>query len=248
MKLITKIAVLGALCAMAVGAFAQGRGGMRGGFQQNKYMLLRSKDIQTDLKLSDDQVKKLTDLQTKQQEDMRSAFQNAQASGSPPDPAEMKKINDGYTSQFDAVLTGDQKMRLDQLFVQWQKGRALTNEEVQNKLGLSDDQKAKIKDLMDKYNEANRALFQKVQNQEISREDMQTTMKQNTDTLNDQLGKVLTDSQTAKFKDMQGAPFTGQWPTMGGGRRGGGGPGGGGGGGGRAGGGGNGGGGGGGGR
>lgn len=209
---------------MALGASAQNR--MRGAFTPSKYSLLRNKDVQSDLKLSDDQIKKVGDVQSKQMEEMRTMRENMQASGGPPDMATIqaafKKMNDTYNPQYEAVLTSDQKARLDQLFIQSRKSAALADPDVQTKLGLSDDQKAKIKDLMDKEGEANRSLFEKFRNQEITQEDMQPIMQKNRETLNTELAKVLTDDQNAKFKDMQGAPFAGKFDQGGFGRRGGG--------------------------
>jgi len=225
MKLINKLAVAVALFAVVAGAYAQG-GRRGGGFQMTPNMLLSQKDVQTDLKMSDDQVKKITDLQTKQREEMRSAFQNAQASGGGGDmAATMKKMNDDYKVQYDAVLTPDQQTRLHQIFIQWRKNQAILDPEVQTALNITSDQKTSITDLQSKRDEANTALREKQQSGEVSREEGQAIRTKNDATFEDQLGKILTSDQAAKLKDMGGAPFTGKIDMggFGGGRRGGGG-------------------------
>jgi periplasmic protein CpxP/Spy len=224
MKLINKLAVAVALFAVVAGAYAQG-GRRGGGFQMNPYMLLRSKDVQTDLKMTDDQVKKVTDIQTKEQEEVRSNMQNSQASGSF-DPAAMqatmKKMNDEYNPQINAVLTPDQQTRLHQIFVQWRKNQAILDPDVQGALGISSDQKAQITDLQSKRDEANNALREKQRSGELTREDATTIRTKNDATFEDQLAKLLTPDQAAKLKDMGGAPFTGkiEMGFGGGGRRG----------------------------
>jgi hypothetical protein len=201
---------------MALGAVAQGRGGGRGfGGPPNKYGLLRSKDVQTDLKLSDDQVKKIEDIQAKEGEEMRTQRENMMASGERSDMATMraamKKMNDTYAPQFDAVLNSDQKTRLLQLYVQDAKEQSLNDPEVQSKLGLSDDQIAKIKKLNDDHDKANGAIFQKMFSQEMTREDAQPIIQKNDSALKDALAGLLTPDQVTKFKDLQGAPFSGQF-------------------------------------
>jgi len=226
MKLITKLAVLATLLALVTGAVAQGGGGGGQGrgmrFQPTPTMILRSKDVQTDLKLTDDQTKKLTDIQAKQQEEMQSMFQNAQSSGTPPDPAAMKKISDSYKAQYEAVLTPEQNKRLKEIFIQWRKNQAILDPDVQAALGITADQKAKIDDLASNFQKANAELGQKIRNNEITREDATPIRDKNNATYEEDLGKVLTPDQASKLKEMGGAPFTGKI-QMGGGRRGGGG-------------------------
>lgn len=220
MKLISKITIIFALSALALGAFAQrGGGGMRGGFM-NKYMLLNMKDVQTDMKLSDDQVAKLKTLSDQQREDMRSAMENARASGDMSSMGEArKKINDEYKPKYDAVLNAEQMTRLDQLFLQFRKGQALSDADLQQKLGMTEDQKGQVETLFKQQQDANRALFEKVRNQEMTQDDAFAAFRKNNDILSDQLMKILTPDQQAKLTAMEGAPFQGKFDTPQFGRR-----------------------------
>jgi hypothetical protein len=60
------------------------------------------------------------------------------------------------------------------------------------------------------------SLFQKVQSGEIQREDMQAGMQKNQQALKDGVAAILTDSQKAKFKELQGKEFKFDEDTNGG--------------------------------
>lgn len=223
MKLIAKAVALATLLVIAAGAFAQGGGGQgRGGFGRmfnNPTMLLGSKDVQTDLNLTDDQKTKINAILAKSREDMQSARENAQASGSGFDPSVFQKIMEDATSQINTILTPDQQNRLKQIAIQNQKNRAILQPEVQDQLGLSQDQKDKIKSLDDAYNAAQGELRQKMRGaDDATRQSVRADMQKNTDALDAELGKVLTPDQAAKLKSMGGAPFTGkiEMPRFGG--------------------------------
>lgn len=225
MKTLTKLAIFATLLAMSAGAFAQGRGfGRFGGNMGGPERLLNRKDVAADLKLTDDQQSKIKDLRAKERADMDAQRANSSASGDFSAMREaMKKVSDSYKPQFDAILTPEQQTRLKQIDLQLRKNRVLEDEDVQNQLGLTDDQRAKIKDLQDKMNEANQGLFEKVRDGSISREDAMASARKNNDTLNDELGKILTPDQQSKLTAMEGAPFTATDPEPQFGGRGGGG-------------------------
>jgi hypothetical protein len=84
---------------------------------------------------------------------------------------------------------------------------AIAAADLQKELGVTDEQKAKIKDLQEKQQAANTSLFEKMRNQEIDREQLQESMRKNTEAMNTELGKIATDAQKAKIKEMGGKPF-----------------------------------------
>jgi len=222
MKWLAKTAALAALLLITVGAFAQGGGGQGrrfGMMMNNPVFLLRSPDVQTDLKLTDDQKAKLTKIY----EEQRAARENAQASGQQPDRDTMRKMMEDSIAQINAILTPDQQARLKQIFIQTQKNRAITNPDVQDQLGLTSDQKDKIKDLNEKFTAAQMELFQRGREADDStREQIRAERQKNEETLETELGKVLTPDQVQKLKELGGAPFTGKIERGGFGRRGGG--------------------------
>ncbi len=78
---------------------------------------------------------------------------------------------------------------------------------MQKSLGLPAEKVAKIKDLMDKQRQANTELMQKVRNQEMDRQEAQEIIQKNDKSLNDEIEKVLSSDEIAKFKAMRGAEF-----------------------------------------
>ncbi|WP_025228529.1 Spy/CpxP family protein refolding chaperone [Fimbriimonas ginsengisoli] len=207
---------------LAVGAMAQGggRGGQRGFGrfgQQSPTSLLRRTDVKEDLKLTDDQKSKLADVQQKQQEKMRDAFQNSGIQfqpGTPPSAEDQKKLqdmmtklNEENTKEINAILDADQQKRLKEIFVQFQGNAIAGNADYQKDLGITDDQKAKIAELQKKQGEAMQALFQKMRDQEIDRQGFTEATEKNTKIMNDEIGKILTDDQKKKIADWSGKPF-----------------------------------------
>jgi len=213
--LVAGIAVLAAV-SMAQGG--GGGGGGRGGFGQGRggfgmqdpsgVFLLRREDVQGELKLTADQKSKLTTIQEDQRAKMREMFQNGGGGGDREAMmAEMQKMQAENNKVTLAVLDDTQKKRLKELAVQRMGNGIAANAEMQKELGITDDQKTKIKDLQAKQQEASQAVMQKMRDGEIQREELQAIMQKNTDIYNAELGKILTDAQKAKIKEMGGKPF-----------------------------------------
>ena len=213
-KLVQRIFVLTALLSCVALAAAQGggggqgrRGGQRGRGGNSELSLSLRPDVQKELAVTDDEKTKLTALQANQP---RPNFGGG--NGTPPDPAAMAKARAEAQAQqhkdLAAILSDTQMKRLGELLLQREGMNALTQDSVQKSLNFTSDQTAKVKDLQTKAQEANQAMQEKVRNQEMTREEAQAARTKNQQTMNDELSKVLTSDQAAKFKDMQGKPFT----------------------------------------
>jgi len=199
-----------ALTAISGAQGGPGRGGfraMQGMGKMMEYFNLRRGDVQTDLKLTDDQKSKLTAAQEDMQGKMRDAF----TSGGGTDPeamqATMKKLSDEMVTALKAIITPEQQKRLDEINVQLQGGNVLADPDMQKTLNLTADQLKQIKDLQDKQNEANASLMEKVQNGDIDRQEVGPMMQKNREALGVAMEKVLTDDQRAQLKKLGGAPF-----------------------------------------
>jgi hypothetical protein len=229
-----KLVLIVTVAAVAVSAMAQGGGGggrggqrgMRGGNPYSPMSLLRRADVQKDLGISDDQKSKIEAIRTaataKTADAVAAAGDDRQAQG-----AARTKVNDDAGKDALAVLTADQQARLKGIVIQIAGPRAATVKEVQVDLGLSDDQKKSIADLVTRQGVANRDLFAKQQDGSMTAADVAAERKKNDGVLGDEIGKVLTDAQKAKLKDMAGKPFAADPQPQGrggggGGRRGGG--------------------------
>lgn len=194
--------------ALGVSAFSQMRFGGGGGGPMG---LLRRHDVQKDLVLTDDQKSKIDSIQEDSRSSMRELFQSQMSEGGGrPDfekmRPEMEKIQNASQDKIKAVLTPEQYTRLKQIFIQMDGVRSAQNEDVQKDLGVTDAQKAQIKDLQDKQMKAMRAAFEG--GERPSREEMQEMRKKMTEVMETELGKILTDAQKAKLKELGGKPFT----------------------------------------
>ncbi|HVT13159.1 MAG TPA: hypothetical protein VHE55_12920 [Fimbriimonadaceae bacterium] len=213
--------------AAAQGGGGQGRGGRgqrgnRGGGFVSELNLAGRSDVQKELSVTDDQKTKLNDLIQKSRPQRGSG-----GNGGTTDPAERAKQAAERRAQqhkdLAAILNETQMKRLGELLLQRQGYSALNDESVQQALKMTSEQIQKVKDLTDKEREASQALFQRRRDGTMTQEEVQAAMQKNADTTKAELAKVLTPDQDAKFKDMQGKPFTFENIGRGGGRGGGGG-------------------------
>lgn len=208
-----------ALLAMVAGVYAQGRRGfgmMMGGgagVVANPTFLLQRTDVKDDLKLTDDQKIKLSDIQSSVRNRMQSMF----TGGARPDfsdpkareefQAKMQKVMDDIAKEIDAVLTEDQRKRLKEISFQFAGNSAALDKNAAKDLGITDDQKTRIEELNKKAQAANRSLQEQMRSQDIDFQEYQARSKKNSEVLNEEIGKILTDDQKAKLKTMQGKPF-----------------------------------------
>src|SRR5947209_7248015 len=132
-----------ATMALAGGALAQ-RGGFgfgRGGGGAN---MLRTPEVQAELKLTDEQKTKVTDLLAKLREQRQSQGQDFQSLSQ----EERQKLQATRRAEEDKqladVLNADQMKRYHQLVLQQQGMTAVLDKTVADQLKLTDDQKTKI--------------------------------------------------------------------------------------------------------
>jgi Spy/CpxP family protein refolding chaperone len=194
-------AAVAALVASPALAQRGPRGGRFGGIPG--LFLLRQKSVQEELKLTDDQVKKVTEAASKQGEARLKIMQEVKESERPKKFQELAKEGDKAIAN---ILTKDQADRLAEIRLQRRGALAIADPSIAQKLGLTDDQKNQVKEIVEaaaKQREKivkdaggiRRAYFPKIQEY----------MK----TVGDKLMKMLTDDQKAKWKAMTGKPFKG---------------------------------------
>jgi DNA polymerase III gamma/tau subunit len=211
-------------------AFAQGGGqgrgqrqpgmGMRGGMNMTlagmSSMYLSRTDVQEDLKITDEQKTKIKAVQDKQREEMGKLFQggfNRNASEDEQKAArekmqkDMQKLTETSQKEINAILTETQQKRLKEVSIQISKNNALMFSDIQKELKITEKQKTDMNALQTKMNDANRSVMEKMRNQEITQEDAMKLFQKNQEALSTEYGKVLTEEQAKKFKEMQGAPF-----------------------------------------
>lgn len=217
-KLKVALAVLAAV-VLVCPAFAQGerrkgggqgRPGMGGGMGMGPGQLVAQKSVQEELKLDEEQVKKVTDMMQKMREEMRNAFQpggDREAMGKA-----MREMAEKTDAMLKEVLKPDQHKRLKQ--ISWQlmaKNQGLTavlsNPEVAKELNITDDQKETLQAIQQDMREAMREMFQGGGG---DREAMQKKMEEFRKSNDNKITKMLSDEQKSKWKEMIGAEFKGE--------------------------------------
>jgi hypothetical protein len=156
-------------------------------------------EVRTELKTTSDENTKIDELLGKLNAERQDAFGGGDFDAI---REAIDKINTKYDEEVQKVLTGDQTIRLKQLFIQFNGSTALANGSIQKDLALTDDQKAKVKAAQDDQAKKMKDLFSAGQP-----DDFQASMKKIQDEVKAALDKVLTDDQRAKFKTMEGAKF-----------------------------------------
>jgi len=227
MKNLLKIMVVAAAIASLAIASAQpggggqgrgqGRGGMMGmmrGGQGGGVALLSREDVKDDLGLTSEQNSQIKAIQDGVRDKMMAKMQEAGISfggGQRPDMAEIQKIMTPVMKEIEAeiekVLKPEQKKRLDEIDVQLSGNRIAQREKFQKELAMTPDQIAKVKKLSETAQQANQAVMEKARNQEIEWTEVRTINEKNNKALDAEIGKVLTQAQKDKLKEMSGKPF-----------------------------------------
>jgi Spy/CpxP family protein refolding chaperone len=196
--------VLAAIVLMAAPAHAQGKKGRGfGGAFGSPLNLLANKDVQKDMKITDDQASKIKELA-----DMRPKFDKDDAQGF---FAKLKEFNETAKEKLKGILSADQARRLEQLTVQQQGASALVfNKTVAEKLGLSDDQTSKIRELTKGAREKMKEIFQENQDDKDARQKKMAELQKSL--LTDAL-KELTADQRIRWQELVGPAFQGTLPV-----------------------------------
>jgi RNA polymerase sigma factor (sigma-70 family) len=214
----------GAFAGPGVAAAGGGFGGFGSGVAVSCRMaLLTQPAVQRDLGLNRDQLRKLTDAQTRQQKSVTRLLGQGPA-GALADPDAYRKkweeLHQDAEKAVDDVLTAAQGKRLGEISLQQRGGHALADPEVAEALKLTGEQRDKVQEIeagaakemqqlgargMESMAQAglNPAAFQQVSLQ----------LRKKFDDLNQETGKklleVLSADQQAKWKELTGKPLKG---------------------------------------
>lgn len=207
MRFPTKICLTMALATLLVASTQaqpprQG-GGRTRGFGGGSSTLLRAESVQKELKMTEEQVKKISEATQSIQAKLREKMQ-----GIPRDQLRekfreiMENIQKETQTELAKVLNKDQQKRLEQIQLQASGLRAFSQETVQKKLDMDEDQLEDVKKIMDDYSRESRALF-RIRDREESTKKREALQK----TTQEKMDRILSDSQKAKWKEMVGAKF-----------------------------------------
>jgi Spy/CpxP family protein refolding chaperone len=190
------------------GVFAQrgqGRGSGAGGFGPSNLMLLSQESVQSELKLSEDQVKKVDEQLAKQREAM-AGLRDLDQQERRTKLQEQLKANDAVVT---GVLNDAQAKRLKQIMLQQRGPAALADAELAETVGLTSAQKEKIQSIQQTAQEERRAQFQGGGGGG-DREEMRKKLEAARTATNEKITALLTPEQKDKWKAMTGEPFKGE--------------------------------------
>lgn len=198
--------------AVAATSIAQQGGNRQRGPGRNQLTplsLLQRSDVQTELKISDEQKAKLAELQPQRGQGRGGGGNGGGGNIGGPggDPAAFRAAQLEREKKVLDVLTPAQQARLKQLFLQRAGARAIVREDIQKELGLDEKQIAKVQELVTKQREAQQAVMEKVRSGELDRAAVRETTTKNDKILGEELTKVLTPAQQAKLKALGGPEF-----------------------------------------
>jgi Spy/CpxP family protein refolding chaperone len=200
--LATAIVVLASGVALAQERQQRGGGRGVGGFGGGQTFLLTQKSVQEDLKLSEDQIKKVKELSDKQRE----AFQGLRDLSQEERRTKMQELAKANEKAVGEILDAKQQKRIKQISLQQQGGRALANPEVAKELNLTEEQKTKVQTIVTESRPARGQGGQRAPLDEEARKKLQEARK----ATNEKLMNVLTSEQKAKWKEMTGEPIKGE--------------------------------------
>ncbi|HEV3203723.1 MAG TPA: hypothetical protein VGY77_05040 [Gemmataceae bacterium] len=166
-------------------------------------MLLSQKSVQEELKLSEDQLKKLGEIVKKRQE--------AREKMADVDPKErfpkMRALILESSKQARAILKPEQDKRLQQIAWQNQGGLALAYSPVSKELNLTEEQIKKITVIKETREKELDKFFG---GEAASREDARKKSEELTQSTKTKMVEVLTEKQKEKWHAMLGEPFKGE--------------------------------------
>lgn len=227
-----------AVVVLATSAFAQGGrgggqqgggfGGQRGGFGMqaqgallSETILLLRNDVKKEIKVTEEQQKKLDALQVEMRQKMTAQFEAMRNGGNNGGQAGtrggfdreaiqkmMEESQKESTEKTKAILTAEQWKRLTQIRVQMAGSRLFTEDEFTKKLGLKANQKLDIMDMLDKQSQANQQIMAKMREEGADREALAKDMVENDRILREAIEKLLTADQKKILAEMEGPKFT----------------------------------------
>ena len=154
--------------------------------------MAQREEVVAELKLTDEQTAKLSELQTA----ARGAFQSLQGVPDEERAAAMKTMREGQEQSVSEVLDAPQFARLLQLLWRETGLASVERDDVAKGLGLSDEQREKLTPILADRQSSQRAL------REASPEEAAQKRK----AWDDQLRAVLTEEQTQQWEELLGPP------------------------------------------
>jgi hypothetical protein len=169
---------------------------------QSPLILVENKDVQADLKLSEEQVKKLVELSQTYAEGIK---------GVGFDLAKRTKLNEAAKKGLAELLQAEQAKRFKQLEFQQRGANVFGDLQLVKDLGITNEQRGAIITVLQGFQPKWIAIIQGAKGNQAEIQKKLADVQR--DLLADALTK-LTAEQQAKFKERTGTPFAGSIPGL----------------------------------
>lgn len=212
-SLVIGVGLFALSCGMSMAQFGGGgggRGGMRG--PATGIQMLRIPAVQTELKMTPDEISKIDAKQQEVRTGMQGLYQGGFAQMTSEERQQradkVAELNDKAAAD---ILDATQQKRFLELELQRQGPMAIMRKSVATQLALTDDQQKKLADIQTQADSDRRDAMQGMNFANMTADDRQKMMTKMQDlqkAQGDKILAVLTDAQKAQWKTMQGTPFT----------------------------------------
>jgi Spy/CpxP family protein refolding chaperone len=206
----------GMVAVLAGPAMAQGGRGMGGGMGGGPVALLTNPGVQKELKLTPEQIEKLTAVGAEIREKMSDVQSQLEGLDRQEQMAKrqelMKPINEEAMKSAKKILKDEQYTRLTQIEIQQRGAMAFTDKEIAKKLSVTEEQTTKIKTLMADMQAEQREIMQS------AGDDRQGAMRKSQELRAETSKKVMalmSDDQKKTWKELTGEPYTVVMPQRG---------------------------------
>jgi Spy/CpxP family protein refolding chaperone len=196
--------------ANAQGGGGRGRGGRGFGFGRTNHQIALAAlpEVETELKLTDEQKTQIADLSDEFDDERRDAFGGGGGGGGggfgggEEGRAARAKLNADYAAKLNEMLEEPQQKRLQEIYVQVNGTPALLDDAIVTALKITDEQKDDLNAALDDQRQAMMDAFQDFRDMtpEERTEELAALNKER----DDALLAVLTDEQKTQFEAMKG--------------------------------------------
>jgi Spy/CpxP family protein refolding chaperone len=233
-RVLWTVGALTVVVAMAQVAEAQREGGRRGGRgfggrggfgTISAVQLADAEEVQTALKLTEDQITKVDEINDQLRDDRRELFQGGGGGGDFRANFEaMQKLNTEAAAKLAEVLDAGQQKRLMGIQIQVNGAEMLLDAAVAKELNVTEDQKAKLEEVRDENRQA--MMDAREEFQDLEREERRAKQQEMRAEADKKLLAAISSEQQTQFEALKGEPVEidrSQFGGFGGGRGGGGG-------------------------
>jgi hypothetical protein len=177
----------------------RGRGGR--GFPVSAARLATADEVQTALKLSDEQKDKVEEIDEELRDKAREVFQGGGGFGG------LQKLNQEASGKLAEVLDDEQEKRLMGILIQVNGPNAVYEPAVAKQLNVTDEQQTKLTELRESNMQTMGDAFREMRGQDLSREEMRAKFDELRADADKKLLAELSPDQQSQLEALKGEPL-----------------------------------------